>query len=100
MSASSFISVMVDDEVLVKTAESDAVQVENSKYPTFYLWLHRSLVCSGLTVHPIDWYFPTKDLQNRGQFEESDTHTTCGWKGTSSHFPLKGTSETHQALRF
>ncbi|GHJ89301.1 hypothetical protein NliqN6_5703 [Naganishia liquefaciens] len=65
MSASSFISVMVDGEVLVKTAESDAVQVENN------------------------WYFPTKDLQNRGQFEESDTHTTCGWKGVASYYNFR-----------
>jgi uncharacterized protein (DUF427 family) len=84
MSASSFISVMVDDEPLVKTAESDAVQVENSAYPV------RSLSCVDVAhefcARSIDWYFPTKDLQNRGRFEESQTHTTCGWKGTSSSF--------------
>lgn len=32
MSASSFLSVMVDDEVLVKAAESDVVKVEGSAY--------------------------------------------------------------------
>jgi uncharacterized protein (DUF427 family) len=32
---------------------------------------------------PPDWYFSDKDLQIRGQYEESDTHTTCGWKGMS-----------------
>jgi hypothetical protein len=37
-------------------------------------------------VRSIDWYFPIKDLQNRGRFEESQTHTTCGWKGTSRSY--------------
>lgn len=32
MSASSFLSVLVDDEVLVKAAESDVVKVEGSTY--------------------------------------------------------------------
>ncbi|KAJ9111847.1 hypothetical protein QFC20_002434 [Naganishia adeliensis] len=62
MSASSFLSVMVDDEVLVKAAESDVVKVEGN------------------------WYFNDKDLQNRGQYEESNTHTTCGWKGVASYY--------------
>jgi len=30
-----------------------------------------------------DFYFPEQDLKHRERYEESDTHTTCGWKGES-----------------
>jgi hypothetical protein len=88
MSASSFISVMVDDEVLVKAAESDVNKVEGSAYSTIYPSI--SITNQGTALYdpilswPTDWYFNDKDLQNRGQYEESNTHTTCGWKGMSA----------------
>ena len=31
-----------------------------------------------------DFYFPEQDLKHRERYEESDTHTTCGWKGEST----------------
>jgi uncharacterized protein (DUF427 family) len=29
----------------------------------------------------VDFYFPEQNLKHRERFEESGTHTTCGWKG-------------------
>jgi uncharacterized protein (DUF427 family) len=36
----------------------------------------------------VDFYFPEQNLKHRERFEESGTHTTCGWKGV---FPLQST---------
>jgi uncharacterized protein (DUF427 family) len=32
-------------------------------------------------------YFPADSI-NEEYFEESDTHTVCGWKGTASYYTL------------
>ncbi|MCA9111995.1 MAG: DUF427 domain-containing protein [Planctomycetaceae bacterium] len=32
-------------------------------------------------------YFPADSL-NREYFQESDTHTVCGWKGTANYFDV------------
>lgn len=32
-------------------------------------------------------YFPPDSL-NRNVFAESDTHTTCGWKGEASYYDI------------
>lgn len=33
-------------------------------------------------------YFPPDSI-NRQYFQESDTHTTCGWKGVASYYTLE-----------
>jgi len=65
MSASSRVAVMLDDKILVSSDERDLVQVEGN------------------------WYFPEQDLVDRSRFVQSDTHTTCGWKGVASYFSYK-----------
>lgn len=32
-----------------------------------------------------NWYFPPETLTG-GRFQESDTHTTCPWKGEASYY--------------
>ncbi|KGF73761.1 hypothetical protein DO97_10065 [Neosynechococcus sphagnicola sy1] len=35
-----------------------------------------------------NYYFPPESL-NRTYFKESQTHTTCGWKGVASYYTLE-----------
>lgn len=35
-----------------------------------------------------NYYFPP-DAINKEYFEESTTHTTCGWKGVASYYTIK-----------
>jgi uncharacterized protein (DUF427 family) len=35
-----------------------------------------------------NYYFPP-DALNHQYFKESDTHTTCGWKGVASYYTLE-----------
>lgn len=81
MSASSQIAVLLENEVLVASSESDAIQVEGSEYSPF---IHRYFIPSMswlISRLYVDFYFPEQDLKHRERYEESDTHTTCGWKG-------------------
>jgi len=40
-------------------------------------------------------YFPPDSL-NREFFQESDTHTVCGWKGTASYYHVEVAGEVNQ----
>ena len=40
-------------------------------------------------------YFPPQSL-NRQFVEESDTHTTCGWKGVASYYSLKVNNQSNK----
>lgn len=39
-------------------------------------------------------YFPP-DAINHAYFRESDTHTTCPWKGTASYYTIEADGETN-----
>jgi len=39
-------------------------------------------------------YFPP-DAVNRAYFQESDTHTTCPWKGIASYYTIEANGETN-----
>ncbi len=39
-------------------------------------------------------YFPP-DTINHAYFRESDTHTTCPWKGTASYYTIEADGETN-----
>ena len=40
-------------------------------------------------------YFPT-DTINKEFFKDSDTHTTCPWKGIASYYDIEVNGETNQ----
>ncbi|KAG7530849.1 hypothetical protein FFLO_04756 [Filobasidium floriforme] len=65
MSASTQIAVLLENDVLVSCDETDAITVEGN------------------------FYFPEQNLKHRERFEESGTHTTCGWKGEASYYNYK-----------
>ncbi|WWC92158.1 uncharacterized protein L201_007112 [Kwoniella dendrophila CBS 6074] len=65
MSADQQTGVFLKDKLLAKAMTSDLTKVEGN------------------------WYFKEAALIDRGRFEESDTHTTCPWKGEASYFNYK-----------
>jgi uncharacterized protein (DUF427 family) len=40
-------------------------------------------------------YFPSDSI-NAEYFEQSDTHTVCGWKGTASYYDIVVDGETNK----
>jgi len=34
-----------------------------------------------ILIFRVSWYFKEAALIDRSKYSESDTHTTCGWKG-------------------
>lgn len=42
-----------------------------------------------------NWYFPPKTIRTEF-FEDSDTHTTCVWKGEASYYNVVVDGETNQ----
>ncbi|WWC72447.1 uncharacterized protein I206_106409 [Kwoniella pini CBS 10737] len=65
MSADQQTAIFLKDKILAKAMTSDLTNVEGN------------------------WYFKENSLIDRSRFEESDTHTTCGWKGEASYFNYK-----------
>ncbi|KAK6906769.1 hypothetical protein L486_04507 [Kwoniella mangroviensis CBS 10435] len=65
MSADQQTAVFLHDKPLAKAMTSDLHQVEGN------------------------WYFKEAALIDRSRYEESETHTTCPWKGEASYFNYK-----------
>jgi len=42
-----------------------------------------------------NWYFPPSSV-NREFYNESDTHTTCFWKGEASYYNVEVNGETNK----
>ncbi|WWD20583.1 hypothetical protein CI109_105059 [Kwoniella shandongensis] len=62
MSADQQTAVFLGDKVLAKAMTSDLNKVEGN------------------------WYFKESALIDRGRYTESETHTSCPWKGKASYF--------------
>lgn len=43
-----------------------------------------------------NYYFPSESI-NRHYFKESDTHTTCPWKGEASYYDIVVGGQTNKA---
>jgi uncharacterized protein (DUF427 family) len=42
-----------------------------------------------------NWYFPPESIQ-REFFKETDTHTTCHWKGEASYYSVRVNGHTNE----
>jgi len=74
------------------TAQKRVVQAETNKIRPFYsmkaIWNNQILAESDNTVVVEgNHYFPAEAIK-REYFQESNTHTTCPWKGLASYYSL------------